>query len=420
LPYQVTKEQRVLLQHQLILLNSGLVEAAIRVLETGPFERLWTLSLFDDTLADVKSTRKLTKLLRIEADQAAVEGDRAACLHALAANLQLANECRPLEGDLSFFLISSGNDSLADRSALTCVRLNALNRSDLREILDEVPRIGACDPAEARDIKVEFERALWVDSYLVRGTEKGFDRFAKEPGNFDALATAGILGDLFLAGEENAMRDWRHQSRDPAIVAARATSGIPDDLELDEIGLMEPADSRDQDSEQSGPGFWVRLAQRFGLTAPADSSEDQDPKPPGYGIWDRLSYRMKMNRIPNSIGRRVAGSFEDLPSVHAEAVANSTRQELVRAVVAIRLYMRDHSSRLPATLANLKTAGYLDAVPMDWFACAPLRYDPMRRIIYSIGRAGVDHGGKFRVDLESRDDSDLGAFLDQPKNQLIP
>src|SRR5690606_16795152 len=68
-----------------------------------------------------------------------------------------------------------------------------------------------------------------------------------------------------------------------------------------------------------------------------------------------------------------------------------TDRRLAAASLAIRLYALDHDGQLPPTVEAL-VPGYLPAVPADPFSKedAPLRYDPARAILYSVGEDGTD------------------------------
>jgi len=62
-----------------------------------------------------------------------------------------------------------------------------------------------------------------------------------------------------------------------------------------------------------------------------------------------------------------------------------------RALIAVRLYWLDHG-KLPATLDDLVPT-YLKSVPLDAFDGKPLRYSPVNKVIYSVGRDLTDRGG---------------------------
>jgi hypothetical protein len=67
------------------------------------------------------------------------------------------------------------------------------------------------------------------------------------------------------------------------------------------------------------------------------------------------------------------------------------RASLVLTKLALRRYHDEHGV-LPATLEEL-VPGYLDSVPLDWMDGAPVRYDPARGMIWSVGKDFRDGGG---------------------------
>ena len=64
---------------------------------------------------------------------------------------------------------------------------------------------------------------------------------------------------------------------------------------------------------------------------------------------------------------------------------------IAQATLALKLYHIEHGA-LPASLNEL-VPEYLDRVPLDDMDGQPLRYDPARKILYSIGLDLVDTGG---------------------------
>lgn len=69
-----------------------------------------------------------------------------------------------------------------------------------------------------------------------------------------------------------------------------------------------------------------------------------------------------------------------------------TQRHLAAAALAVRLYATDHDGAMPPSLDAL-VPGYLSAVPADAMDGAPLRYDPSRAIVWSVGTDLTDNGG---------------------------
>lgn len=70
-----------------------------------------------------------------------------------------------------------------------------------------------------------------------------------------------------------------------------------------------------------------------------------------------------------------------------------TAHRLTLLQIAIRRYELDHD-KLPARLDEL-VPKYLPAVPTDPFANAPMRWDPTKQALYSVGLDFTDNGGAF-------------------------
>lgn len=95
----------------------------------------------------------------------------------------------------------------------------------------------------------------------------------------------------------------------------------------------------------------------------------------------------------NPVGR-ILVSLQASPMIGLPIKADeleATRRATAVAI-ALRLYWDDYG-QLPATLDDLVTGGLLEAVPLDPFDGAPLRYDRARAVVWSIGADGRDDGG---------------------------
>lgn len=113
-------------------------------------------------------------------------------------------------------------------------------------------------------------------------------------------------------------------------------------------------------------------------------------------------------KLKNPIGRLIA--LIVLPTFDQFADTSFTwraEQEAVRTILAIRLWRDGHSGALPASLDALVQAGLLKRAPRDFFAKVPLRYDPARRVLWSVGKDGIDGGGKDAPDTRGGRSADL-------------
>jgi hypothetical protein len=98
---------------------------------------------------------------------------------------------------------------------------------------------------------------------------------------------------------------------------------------------------------------------------------------------------------PNGVGRNLlsllAPSYD---SCAQRLLADRVCVSAAQVAIAFRAFSLAEQ-RAPATLAEL-VPRLLPAVPQDPFDGAPLRYDPKRRLVYSIGANRVDDGGHSR------------------------
>jgi hypothetical protein len=83
-----------------------------------------------------------------------------------------------------------------------------------------------------------------------------------------------------------------------------------------------------------------------------------------------------------------------LPAMDRVVVTKSKsecRRVVLQLQVGLRQFQLDKGS-FPQTIEEL-VPGYLPGIPTDPFDGQPLRYDPERKIIYSVGENGTDEGG---------------------------
>jgi hypothetical protein len=82
----------------------------------------------------------------------------------------------------------------------------------------------------------------------------------------------------------------------------------------------------------------------------------------------------------------------DMKRCHAE-----TKVSLVEALIAVKAYQREHGG-LPGQLDDL-VPRYLNRVPEDRFAGAPLRYSRESRVVWSVGEDFIDASVGDKYDL---------------------
>ena len=103
----------------------------------------------------------------------------------------------------------------------------------------------------------------------------------------------------------------------------------------------------------------------------------------------------QLSEIPNAFGKYWISLHSELATADSLAgtiVRRRARTEATIATFAIRRFERLHQ-RLPKTLQEVVDAKFLIEIPRDPIDGQPLRYDPARRLLWSIGLDGHDDGG---------------------------
>lgn len=117
--------------------------------------------------------------------------------------------------------------------------------------------------------------------------------------------------------------------------------------------------------------------------------------PTGLGAWLRRT--LGANAHGWSFHERTALAWRDLVVARPRT---DTRTQLTRAVL-LAVAHRRRTGRLPDTLAAM-ARGRGVTIPTDPYSDGPLRYDPTRGLIWSVGPDGVDEGGS---DPDQRDEA---------------
>jgi hypothetical protein len=105
-----------------------------------------------------------------------------------------------------------------------------------------------------------------------------------------------------------------------------------------------------------------------------------------------LAARIPSELRPNGIGlalfRLISPNYESVMETRCHLAVSGA---VTQAMLGLKAYKTRHG-RLPQTLDDL-VPEYLKAVPIDAFDGKPIRYDPAKRILYSVGKDGADGGG---------------------------
>lgn len=143
---------------------------------------------------------------------------------------------------------------------------------------------------------------------------------------------------------------------------------------------------------------WIRRAARD----PVDRSTPElgfDAE----GAWKRALWALDSGEI------LLAAGLLDTGSTTGRLDTMRVREVLLRWGLALARHERRHGT-LPATLSELAAESpELGAVPVDPFSGNPYRYDPARRVLWSVGEDGVDDGGS---SAEAEDGSSFQGFTE--------
>ncbi|MHB8652150.1 MAG: hypothetical protein ACYC8S_03375 [Minisyncoccota bacterium] len=105
----------------------------------------------------------------------------------------------------------------------------------------------------------------------------------------------------------------------------------------------------------------------------------------------------------NAVGEILASIISaSLGGVISKPCQENTLIATTRTIIGIKAFKNDTGS-YPQTLEQL-VPNYLPSVPIDPFDGKPLRYSPEKKIIYSVGKDGVDSGGSSGDDWKTMPD----------------
>lgn len=144
-------------------------------------------------------------------------------------------------------------------------------------------------------------------------------------------------------------------------------------------------------AEQAMLPRWMRDPTAFAFVASAGSS------------WRWMS-------VADDVARDSIPSIAKLFDRHDGARA-------YRAAAAAALALFIEHARTGQLPDDLVSASLLPAVPLDPFDGQPLRYDPTRRMIWSVGPDGVDNGGDEAEDPSTKQPRDLVYHLTFARDQ---
>ena len=106
--------------------------------------------------------------------------------------------------------------------------------------------------------------------------------------------------------------------------------------------------------------------------------------------------RLSRWRTPNLLGENIVANVLVLGTMELPIRCRTAVRRSLRVIIALHRYHKSHGT-LPATLDELVPA-FLPAVPQDPFDFQPLRWDAVKRSVYSIGSDGKNQPPDFEGD----------------------
>jgi len=318
--------------------------------------------------------KTLSRFLRESAQFRAEQGDFQACVQMIGLDVRLSDQLRASDGPLITYQVATGLGSDISRAIATLASTRGFPASACKLLLDVLPPSPNPDEDLAKGIRSDFlsfsykvlpDPTKSIASILSGSPSDQSLRARDVPvGTYDAFETAKEMGATVQTEMNNARHPLSQFDRSPLNRIKKELTGLP-------IGV------------------------------------DQG-KPDGFAkSWDTLKYRVAMNNTENSIGRQVLASDAVTTSTDVE---ESDRwrgyRDLVRILLASRVYRADHGGMLPDSASDL--VPLLGTWPTDPFNGKPMIYTPKKEVVYSVGKNLLDDGGQIG---EFRESKDLGISL---------
>jgi hypothetical protein len=276
-----------------------------------------------------------------EGDVAGAMGDALAC-HRMG---------RLVKGSLLYWLVGEGLEGAALRVERSIVRSDEATREDLERLQREL--LSLPDRETLREA-LETERLQTLGSKITQWRSGAEEEFTF------AVDQRGVDINLTLRGYNEAT-DRLHAAFDGAT--------------YEEVSAAFDAISYGEGEPQT--------LMFFG----GDATNDW----PLYAWLGRMGRREYSRMV---VDRELSTFGPHYPKLLVKGLAVEVQTQAVIVLIAARLYEMDHGE-FPADMAALVDAGYLDAVPVDPFDGAPLRYllTDDEVVVYSVGENATDDGG---------------------------
>lgn len=299
---------------------------------------------------NAKAVRRMAKgLASRTANNALPIDDRLATieLSALAATQMLQGARGTLETTCDLSTLAILEKSIREFIATT--NLTLAQQTRLLSALPNVDQLTGLEPAIIDDFQSQIYPLLPDPRVLIEGPmakELRISNVNDLEGSYDALLTAKESSDACM-----------EQIRASELPVSKISTPISDRIR----GTV--------DSIPSGP----------------------NPKRKGLSLWWGIQvFRYEAAKIPNSFGYLI------VPITEMQGLV--TMRDDIRAwdrLIRLQLACQRYGS-VPKNLETLVSAGLIPSIPTDPFDRRPMKFDPKRRLLWSIGRDGIDDHGSER------------------------
>ncbi|MDR3688848.1 MAG: hypothetical protein P4L46_05675 [Fimbriimonas sp.] len=330
-----------------------------------------------DGFTDSVSMKGFIKALAISARLYAEHGDFGKATDLAVVDLQLVNRLFANCQYTIDYLVDIAYESIVMAAVKSMAADPRFPLPDCRRLLTTIAAAPRVDGVAAKAVQSDFLRMELIE--LSANPAKEFsnprslfstsdptDEAQPEPfcGTYDALATAQLAGEDFLAQMANLRKpyaeyDWSSDHR-----IDRLTKNLP---------------VPDYAKEQDG----IRKS------------------------WDTFRYRFVMNNSHNSVGLGLLAQMAQGSSLVELSCRWRTIHDATRVLLASRIYRASHSGRLPESTDGF--VAILGGWPQDPFNGKPMQYRSKLERVYAVGVNLFDDGGD--IGHGSFRDRDIGLSL---------
>jgi hypothetical protein len=339
-----------------IVRNRQALRKVLEVLDEGPMQSEDPKALMAD-FESLALTKQFVKQIAGTSRGLCAAGKGDEATHLLLLGIRFHERGLEASRSLAGYLVVLAERTIMEDAISDAVESHTLSQASLRQLLTALRRPPSDLAALQRSVREEFvlrTYPLLIDPVngLADSLPAPADKVRspdRPPGNYDALETARRASDLTMQRLKNLSKPVSEVDRSQEDALNRDITALPKD----------PSDRND---------------------APTDAAKKE--------------YELQMARHPNSFGLTLLQltTLDSLDLTRIRAKAESTAN-LLRAQVALAVY-RTRFGRLPRTLAEIVGPEYLPDVPVDGYNLKPLRYDPSRSFVWSVGDDLHDGGGK--------------------------